>query len=96
VSRHSRVESRLGSIALRHIAPEHVDKALVHYARSAKQAIDEGRLDPKAFDCLDWEHHDAALKSIAADNPHIARPAPEREPLPTIKHEEAGYLVKEK
>jgi hypothetical protein len=97
MSGHLRVDSRMSSIALRHIKPEHVEKALVHYAESAQAAIAAGRtahpgLSPeKSFDCLEWSDHDDAFAQLAADNPHIAREPDAKQPLPTVKHGGVDY-----
>jgi hypothetical protein len=72
VSTHDRVEQRMRSIAHRHIAPEHVEGAVQHYAASAKAAIDRGDLTERQFDCLEWSDHDAAFASIAKSNPRMA------------------------
>jgi hypothetical protein len=70
---HKRVEHRLAKIASRHIAPEHVDRALTHYADSVGKAMRKKKLTPEQFDAFDDEHHNAAFAQIAKDNPAIAR-----------------------
>ena len=54
MSARARVEQRI----TQHRPPPHRararGRATEHYAKSAKAAIDAGKLDEKAFDCLDW------------------------------------------
>jgi hypothetical protein len=76
MKRDARIESRLGNIAAKHIKPQHIDRALGHYAKSLRGALDSGRMSKDEVDNLTDEHHDAAFARIAKDNKEIAAPAP--------------------
>jgi hypothetical protein len=82
-----RFQSKLSSAALRHVAPQHLDRVLDHYAAGLRDHVEFGHATSKEVDCMPYEAHEANIQQIAKDNPHVRPPpTPKAPPLPSVQH----------
>ena len=80
---YNRIDAQHSSRALAAgIAPEHVGKALDHYARSLGRGVRKGKLTMDEVDQLTDEQHAQAMASIAKSNPQVARKPAAPKPSP--------------
>lgn len=71
-----RFGQRLAHTALKHVAPEHLHPTLNHWAASAEKRLAEGKITGEQLDALTDEQHEASIKALVAENPHIAAAKP--------------------
>jgi hypothetical protein len=81
---HRDYEAKMGSLALRHIKPEHLDDALNHYASKISKGLKKGDLSADDVNGMSDEEHASMFEKIAQANPKIAREPAKRAPLKSV------------